>query len=68
MTPFLLEVQHDVGQTAEIDFSMCLCPGVLADKVILTVDATEVTVGKEDVPNAMSPHEKRFLAKVFCAG
>ena len=64
VTPLLLELNHHTGEPPDRCFVLNFELMVLADEVVLAVDAPEIAVPEEDVPDAVRSHKGGFFTEM----
>jgi hypothetical protein len=64
MNAAVLEFEHDRGQPFDRHFMPSFEAMVLADLMVLAIDATEIAVPEENIPDALCSNEGRFFAEM----
>src|SRR5262249_40864256 len=63
-----LELQHHLGQPLDRDDVLLLPRIVLADLIVLAINAAQIAVSEKDISRAAGSRERRLLAKMSRVG
>jgi hypothetical protein len=62
------QIHYDAGQLPASYFMVALCQRILADLMVLAINAAQVAVAKKDIPRTLNPGNRGFFSKMRSMG